>query len=149
MGSTKIFSASCVLMPRRTLHTWQMIFACCESNRTFCSSQKPISRSRCLTSGGAESCLIRTEVPARTWLKGQTNGCGHSAFASTRIEPSFIGKDTRRIETQLQERTTHFLPFSCQKGPLFCYIAYAAMTSADEPLVFGSFRRKSRTNKIT
>src|SRR5690606_38752047 len=95
--------ANCTLIPRRTLQTWQMIFACCASNRIFCSSQNPISRSRWLTSGGAESCLMRTAVPARTSLSGQMNGWGHSGLADTVTTPSFIADETRLVETELQE----------------------------------------------
>lgn len=36
---------------------------------------KPISRSRCAVSGEATSCLMRTVVPAFTWLSGQIDFC--------------------------------------------------------------------------
>ncbi len=74
IGSTKILSANSGLIPKRTLQTWQIILVFCVSSLIFCSSQKPISRSRCVTSGGAVNCLIRTAVPARTLLNGQAIG---------------------------------------------------------------------------
>jgi hypothetical protein len=41
------------------------------------SSQNPNSRSRSLTSGAAESCLMHTTSPARIRLSGQTWGTAH------------------------------------------------------------------------
>src|ERR1043165_5224595 len=73
-----IWAANGALMPTRTLQTWQITLACWLSNLIFCSSQNPISRKRCVTSGEAESCLMRTAVPARTWLSGHMKGWRHS-----------------------------------------------------------------------
>jgi hypothetical protein len=46
---------------------------------------------------------MRTEVPARTLLKGQMKGCRQSAFAWPGCTLSFIGCESTVIETQLQE----------------------------------------------
>src|SRR5262245_40562225 len=52
-----------------------MTLTCALTRVTCCSSQNPISRSRCVTSGEAVSCLMRTEVPALTRLSGQSSRC--------------------------------------------------------------------------
>src|SRR5207244_9970733 len=73
-GSTQIESASSALMPTRTLQTWQMTLVCWLRSLTRCSSQKPISRRRWTISGEAESCLIRQAAPARSLLRGRSEG---------------------------------------------------------------------------
>ena len=62
----------------------------------FCSSQKPSSRKRCVTSGAVESCLIQTTVPASTRLNGQTFGPAHL--------PSKITYDCVRFFTEAEIR---------------------------------------------
>src|SRR3954471_20765191 len=51
-----------------------------------CSSQKPISRRRWETSGEAESCLMRTAVPAMTRLNGQRNGSFGQPFSPKQLD---------------------------------------------------------------
>jgi hypothetical protein len=92
MGSTRIASANCALIPNRALHTWQIIVRSCVNNRICCSSQNPSSRSRSASSGAANNCLIRHRVPGRTSDNGQTNASGCS---STPISPVLISL-TRR-----------------------------------------------------
>lgn len=53
------------------LQTWQTTLWLRRTQRMLCSSHMPSSRRRWQTSGEASSCLMRTEVPARTLLKGQ------------------------------------------------------------------------------
>src|SRR3954464_14270388 len=93
-------SAKGALMPTRTLQTWQMTLACWLRSLIFCSSQKPISRRRCVTSLGAESCLIRTAVPARTLLSGQMKGWRHSDSTE---DGSLIVGELTSAEMELQE----------------------------------------------
>lgn len=69
-------------MPSRALHTWQIKLVCRLRSLIFCSSQNPISRNRWVTSGGAESCLMRTSTPVRILLKGHRNGCGQCCPSS-------------------------------------------------------------------
>src|SRR5256885_8527441 len=76
--STRIESASFLLMPSRALHTWQIRLDWRATSLIFWSSQKPISRNRCVTSLEAESRLMHTTVPSATWLSGQTFGPAHS-----------------------------------------------------------------------
>jgi len=72
-GSTMMSCASCWLIARRELQTWQMKLAWLVSNRMIWSSQKPNSRSRFCISGPAQSCRIRTATPAFTRLSGHTS----------------------------------------------------------------------------
>ena len=64
-------SASAALMPKRALQTWGIRLPARLNNLICCSSQKPISRSRCVVSGDAASCLMHTTVPAWMRLNGQ------------------------------------------------------------------------------
>src|SRR5258708_34850969 len=70
-ASTRIESARASLIPRRALHTWQMKFGPQDTSRMFCCSRNPSSRSRSVTAGGLECCLMHTTVPAWMLLKGQ------------------------------------------------------------------------------
>ena len=97
--STKIFSANSSLMARRALQTWQMTLALLLSNRIFRSSQKPSSRNRCFISGDAESCLMRTAVPAWTWVRGQIKGCWQPSGAGGVGADFFTAAQIRAIET--------------------------------------------------
>lgn len=58
-----IASARRALIPKRALQTWQIMVRSCVNNRIFCSSQKPSSRSRWLSSGEASNWRIRQRVP--------------------------------------------------------------------------------------
>lgn len=71
-------SASFLLIPSRALQTWQIRLDWRATSLIFCSSQKPISRSRWVTSWEAESRLMQTTVPSAMWLSGQTFGPAHS-----------------------------------------------------------------------
>jgi hypothetical protein len=51
-----------------------------------CSSQNPSSRSRCEISGGVESCLMRTAVPATTRLNGQRKGSFVQPFSPKQLD---------------------------------------------------------------
>ena len=68
--------------PVRALHTWQIKLVWWTSSLMTCSSPKPISRKRLVTSGGAESSLMRTCIPVRTRLSGQVEGVGQRGGAS-------------------------------------------------------------------
>lgn len=70
-------------MPSRALQTWQIRLVWRLRSLIFCSSQKPISRKRCVTSAGAESCLMRTSAPVRTLLSGHRKGWEHGSPASS------------------------------------------------------------------
>jgi hypothetical protein len=72
-GSTMMIWASCSLIARRALHTWQMKFVWLVSNLMIWSSPRPSSRNRFWTSGAVQSRLIRTATPAWIRLSGQTS----------------------------------------------------------------------------
>ena len=61
-------------MPRRALQTRQIRLGWRLKSLICCSSQKPISRSRLVISGGASRRLMRTAAPATTRLSGQIEG---------------------------------------------------------------------------
>lgn len=65
--------ASCSLIARRVLHTWQIKLFRLVSRRMICSSQNPNSRRRVCISGEAHNCLMRTATPAWTRANGQTS----------------------------------------------------------------------------
>src|SRR2546423_12813246 len=98
-------SASWLLMPRRALHTWQMRLLCRLRSLICCSSQKPISRRRWEISGEAESCLMRTAVPATTRLNGQRNGSFVQPFSPKQLDMNLFTcrVNLMAIETELQE----------------------------------------------
>jgi len=78
-----ICSASCLDIPSRALHTWQMMLAAWLTRRMCFSSPNPISRKRLLTSGVVVSSLMHTVQPSGTWLSGQVGGWEHCPSTTT------------------------------------------------------------------
>src|ERR1051325_3129615 len=85
-----------------------------------CSSQKPISRRRCETSGGAEICLMRTALPATTRLSGQRNGSRVQPLSPKQLDmkPFTFDLNIMVIETELQERLFNIPPQLRSRKPL-------------------------------
>src|ERR1043165_1774033 len=131
-------SANFALIASFTLHTWQITFVCWLSNLIFCSSQKPISRNRCVTSGGAESSLMRTAVPARTWLNGHTNGWPHSAGA---LLGSFIVARLRQLRLSCKNALSPYRNF----GPMESLLLRGSIEPAIPfPDQFGNFENPNK-----
>jgi hypothetical protein len=86
MSSTRIDRANWAPIASRLWRTWQITCVWLESSRMVCSSPKPISRNRRVTSGESGSRLTRTEVPGRTWSR-EKKGERLSAFSCA---PEFI-----------------------------------------------------------
>src|SRR5690348_13771466 len=97
--------ANCSLIASLALQTRQMKFAWLVSNRMICSSPRPISRRRFWVSGAAQSCLMRTAMPALTLLRGHGS---HRDSLRLLISLIFTGQVSR----QTGPGTTRILRFA-------------------------------------
>jgi hypothetical protein len=120
-GSTKMTLASSSLIASRELQTWQMTLRVAERSLIVCSWHKPISRSRFVSSAESGSCLIRTDVPARTRLNGQSGppaqlaGCGTPMLSSALIELE-SNRVVSQAHTSIAEGWTFFALITLTDG---------------------------------
>jgi hypothetical protein len=123
-----------------------MMLVCRLTSLICCSSQKPSSRRRCETSGGVESCLIRTAVPATTRLKGQRKGSFVQPFSPKQLDIKPFTVPTKLLLVRLccknqnsmgsnpQTRGNHLLQaFTSRRTPRVPDYQVPALTSLEHP----------------